>query len=114
GAGRLAAGQREQARPVEEHAARARPEPARLGREATARAALRAGHDPALLRGARLPRRLAHTGDDQRSERRPADLVVQPDATLEGEAEGLDRLLEDPAVAPYAPDRAGRGRADRP
>ena len=38
------------------------------------------GHDPALLRGPRLPRRLAHPRDDHRAERRPADLVVRRDA----------------------------------
>ena len=56
-AGRLAARQRAQARPAQEHAARAGPEPAQERRRAAAAQPLRRGDDPALLPGPRLPRR---------------------------------------------------------
>ena len=38
---------------------------------------LRQGHDPALLRGPRLPQGLADPGDDRRAGRRPAGLGVR-------------------------------------
>ncbi len=53
---------------------------------------LRPGHDPALLRGTHLPRRLTHPRHDHRAERRPAHLVVRRDPA-EGARDGLDRPL---------------------
>ena len=41
--------------------------------------AVRQGGHPALLRGPRVPRRLAHPGDDLRAERHAAGVVVRPD-----------------------------------
>ena len=60
---------------------------------------LREGDDPALLRGPRLPRRLAHPRDHHRPERRPADLGVRR-GEAEAEGERHDRLLAAQAVAP--------------
>ena len=90
-------GEDAQARQGEEHAARAGPEPARAGHEADAARALRQGRDPALLPGPRLPRRFADPRDDQRPERRPADLGVRRDAAEGQEAgERGDRVLQEP------------------
>ena len=59
--------------------ARAGSQPAGGGRRADALRPVRAGHGPALLRGARLPRGLAHPRQDLGAQRRPADLVVRRD-----------------------------------
>ena len=40
--------------------------------------------DPALLRGPRVPRRVAHPGDDLRAERHAAGVVVRPDGARAG------------------------------
>ena len=109
---RLGAGQRAQARRSEEHPARARPEPPGLRRVAAAERPLCAGHDPALLRGAHLPRRLANPGDDHRPERRPAHLVVRRDPA-EGARDGFDRPLAEHAVESHPSGGVGRERADR-
>src|SRR5207247_854260 len=85
---------------------------ARAGCIAAAAEPLRQGDDPALLRGARVPDRLADPRDDHRPERRPADLVVQPDAA-EGQGDGCDRLLEEQAVEAQPPGRPGRERIHR-
>ena len=47
-------------------------------RLAAAARPLRQGDDPALLRGSRLPGRLADPGDDLRPQRHPADLGLRP------------------------------------
>src|SRR4051794_14833776 len=112
-AGRLVARQRAQARPPEEHAARAGAEPPPPRRRAAAAAPLREGDHPALLRGPRLSGRVADPRDDQRAERRPADLVVRRDAA-QAHGAGGDRALKAPAVDPHAPRRARHGRPDRP
>ena len=67
--------------------------------------------DPAVLRGARVPRGLAHQGHDCRTQRNAADLVVQPYAAGGHHCDGVDRLLAQHAVEPDPPDRAGRQRA---
>src|SRR5205823_10349792 len=74
---------------------------------------LRRGHDPAVLRGARLPRGFADPRDHHRPQRRPADLVVQPD---EPQAEGarLRRLLQAEALAAHPPGGPRRVRSHRP
>ena len=74
---------------------------------------VRQGRDPALLPGPRLPRGLADPGDDRRAERRPADLVVRPDAARSGTANVSIALLAVDAVEPGAAGRARRDRADR-
>ena len=61
-------------------AAPADPDLPRIRCAADARRRIRPGHDPAVLRGARLPRGLAHQGHDLRAERHAAGVVVQPDA----------------------------------
>ena len=71
------------------------------------------GHDPALLRGSHLPRRLAHPRDDHGPQRRPADLVVRRDPP-EGTGDRLDRPLKEHAVEPHPSGGAWRERADRP
>ena len=91
-AGRLAARQHAQARRRQEHPARARAEPQGGRRVAAARQQVRRGDDPALLPGARLPRRVAHPGHDRGPERRPAHLVVRRDRA-ERHRHGLDRPL---------------------
>ena len=108
---RLGARQHAQARRGQEHAARARPQPPRGGRLAIA-SQLRAGHDPPLLRGAHVPRGLAHPRQDRRAERRPAHLVFQRDGARRTGG-GRDRLRRKEAVAPRPPGGAGRERADR-
>ena len=75
-------------------------------RVADAERPLRQGHDPALLRGPRLPRRLAHPGDDRRAERRPADLVVRRDAARRDTRPVSIAFSKQHAVEPRAPGRA--------
>ena len=87
--------------------ARAGPQPARGGRRADALRPVRAGHDPALLRGARLSRGLAHPRQDLGAQRRPADLVVRRDRARRNGG-GRDRLRQRDAVAPRPPAGAGR------
>ena len=82
-------------------------------RLAAAARPLRQGHDPALLPGPRLPRRLADPRDDHRPERRPADLGVRRDEP-KGTATVAIAHSKRHAVAPGAAGRAGRQRADRP
>ena len=71
---RLGPRRRAQARPQEEHPAGTGPQPAQVRRQAAAARPLRPGHDPALLRGPRLPGRLADPADDRRAQRDPAGL----------------------------------------
>ena len=71
---------------------------------------LRAGHGPALLRGARLSRGLAHPRQGLGAQRRPADLVVQRDRARRNGG-GRDRLRRRDAVPPRPPAGAGRRRA---
>ena len=71
---------------------------------------LRAGHGPALLRGARLSRGLAHPRQGLGAQRRPADLVVQRDRARRNGG-GRDRLRQRDAVPPRPPAGAGRRRA---
>ena len=98
----------------QEHAARAGPEPAQARRQAAAAQALREGHDPALLPGPRLPRGLADPGDDQRAQRRPADLGVRRDAPAEAAAKvAIARSKKRPSSLAAAGRRRVRG-ADRP
>ena len=69
--------------------------------------------DPALLRGTRLPCRLADPGHDRRARRLAADLGLRPGAA-EAQRQGRDRLLEADALEAPPPGRPrGRG-ADRP
>ena len=70
--------------------------------------------DPAVLRGARLPRGFTDQGDDRSAERHPADLVVLAHAARRHDGDGVGRLLAEHAVEPDAADRAGRQRADGP
>ena len=65
--------------PDQEHVARARPQPPSLRRGAPPTQAFRPDHDPALLRGPRVSRGVADSGDRHRPERRSADLGIQPD-----------------------------------
>ena len=53
-------------------------------RVADAGRAVRQGRRPALLPGPRVPRRVAHPGDDRRAERHATDLVVRPDGAEPG------------------------------
>ncbi len=109
---RLGAGQRAQARRQEEHAAGAGAEPPQVRCLALPARSLRQGHGPALLRGPRLPRRLADPGDDRRARRLTADLGLCQGAA-EADREGRDRLLRGDALEAPPPGRPrGRG-ADR-
>ena len=113
---RLAEGERAQARHDQQqparsaqHAARARPQHARLGCQPDAQEQVRRSRDPAVLRGSRLPRRLADQGHDRCSERDSADLGIHPDGA-EGRGDRVDRVLEEQAVEP---DPAGHPRSQR-
>ena len=112
--GRLAAGERAQARQAQEHAARAGAEPAQARRPVVPAQALREGRDPALLPGARLPGRLAHPRDDLSPQRRPAHLGLQGDQARQEGREGGDRPFQAQALTARAAGGAGRERPDRP
>ncbi len=92
--------------------AAADPDLPRLRRAADARERIRAGRDPAVLRGPRLPRGLAHQGHDRRAERHAAGLVVRADAAGGRHGDRVDRVLAEHAVEPDPADRARRERAD--
>jgi uncharacterized protein len=89
------------------------PQPAGVGCLTAAAEPLRAGHDPPLLRGSRLPRQLPHPGHDRRSQRNPAGLELRPDQA-EGDGEGGDRPLEENALEAAAPGRSRRLGPHRP
>ena len=105
--------ERAQARPRPEHAAGAGPEPARVRRGADARRSVRAGDDPALLPGPRLPGRVAAADHHQRAQRRSADLGVRRDRPA-GHGDGRRRARPRDAVASAAARRARPERAHRP
>ena len=90
-----------------EHRARADPDVHRGRRVADAGRPVRQGRRPALLRGPRVPRRVAHPGDDLGAERHATGVVVRPDGA-ERHRERLDRVLAVDAVEPRAPGRSGR------
>ncbi len=93
-----------QARPQEEHRARAGPEPAQEHDKPMPKAKLREADGPPLLPGPRLPGRVADPRDDQRARRRPADLGLRRD---EGRRlRDLDRALARDAVAAAAARRS--------
>ncbi len=88
------AARRAQARQEEEQAARAGAQPEEAAHQADADGPVREGHDPALLRGPLLPRRLADPGDHHGARRRSADLGVRQGGP-EGQGEDLGPVLEE-------------------
>ena len=92
---------------AEAHAARAGPHLPGLRPRTDARGPVRPGRHPALLRGARLPRGLAHQGHDLGTQRNAADLVVLPHAACGHDSRGVGRLLTGDAVKPH-PSRSSR------
>ncbi len=109
-AGRLAARQPPQARPQEEHAARACAEPHQGGRRSASQGSLHRGDGAALLRGPRLPGRVADPGDDRGAGRRPAGVVVRQHHA-EGPRHRDAGLLAQDALAADPAAGARRGRA---
>ena len=101
-------------RPVQaaQHAARPDSELPGIRRAANAQESFRRGSDPALLRRAHLPGRLAHPGDDLRTQRHAASMVLRPDRAAVGNLNGLDRLLQVDAIDARAPGHPARARAD--
>ena len=95
----------------EEHPARADPEHAHLRRSADAQGQVRRGRHPALLRGPRLPRRLAYPGDDLSPQRHPAGVVVRSDRSVR-DGSSVDPVLEEHALELDPPGGARRQRAD--
>ena len=109
---RLVARRRACAEPADEHAARATADVHRRRRAAAAGRSLHEGHDPALLRGPRLPSRLADPRDDLCPRRRPAAVGVREHESGR-HREGLDRPLAADAVAARAASRRGGACPDR-
>ena len=67
--------------------------------------------DPAVLRGTRLSRGLAHQGHDLRAQRDAARVVVRPDAARRHHRQRVDRVRAGNARQPDPPGRARRERA---
>ena len=118
--GRLDPRQRAQARhhvgkhvQADPHAAPADPHFPCIRCEADATWRIRSGHDPAVLRGTRLSRGLAHQGHDLCAQRHTAHLVVQPDAAGRHHCQRVDRIRARHARQPHTPNRAGRQCAHR-
>ncbi len=109
---RLAARRPEQARPGEEHQARAGAGPAKARQAGPVGDQVDQGDGPALLPGPRLPRRVGDPGDRERRRRRPAGLGLRRGEAVR-KREGDDRALAGDAVEAAA---AGRRRRcpDRP
>ena len=93
-----------------EHRARARAHLHGGRRGADAVRPVREAHRAALLRGARVPRRFPHPGDDLRAQRHAADLGVRPGVERRA---GVDRVVGVDAVEPGAAGRARGGGAHR-
>ena len=112
-AGRLAARERAQARRGPEHAAGAGAEPAPRRRVAAAARALDRGHGAAVLRGPRLPRRIAHPHHRRRARGRSARVVVRADEPA-WDGHRLGGLLAAPALAADPPGGPRRQGPDGP
>ncbi len=109
--GRLAAGEQAQAQRQALDRARADPEPDAEGHGIAASEHVHRAHNPALLRGPRVPCGLADPGDDRGPERRAADLGVLADGAPRDD--DRDRRVGcEHAVAARAAGRAQRVGAD--
>ena len=95
------------------HGGPADPDLPRVRCAADASRRIRPRHDPAVLRGARLPRGLAHQGHDLCAQRHTARVVVRPDAAGRHHRQSVDRVRARHARQPHPPDRARCQRAHR-
>ena len=88
-----------------EHSARPDPQFQEGRRCAHAGRQVRRGRHSAVLRGARLPCGIAHSGDDFCAQRHAARVVLRPDGS-QWNGDRIDRLLHLHAVEPHPPGRS--------